>query len=314
VIVVRRREELAALPGPFGVTVGVFDGVHRGHVAIVQTLQRECARDGDSSVVVMLDPHPLEVLRPESAPRLLTTADERTELLARHGPSAAFIFTFTKDTASLSPDDFLASLLPDGADLSVLVVGYDFRMGKGRAAGYEELREQGHAAGFRVARVGPEGGERPVSSTRIRELVAQGAVAEAAKLLGHRYLARGVVVRGRGVGRTLDFPTANVDVGDARKLLPAFGVYAVRVRIAGEGGPPRPGVLNRGTRPTFDGGEPSLEVHLPGFEGDLVGRTLSVEFVDRIREERRFAGPGELAARIEEDVAEARKILEQHEI
>lgn len=313
-IVVRRREGLRDLPGPFGVTVGVFDGVHRGHVAIVRALQRECAHDGASAVVVTLDPHPLEVLRPEKAPRLLTTAEERVELLERHGASAVFVFAFTPETAALAPSEFLAGLLPDGGRLSALVVGYDFRMGRGRAAGYEELREQGEAAGFRVVRVGPEGGEEPVSSTRIRELLAEGAVAAAGELLGHPYLARGVVVKGRGIGRTLDFPTANVDVGDRRKLLPAFGVYAVRVRIAGESGSALPGVLNRGTRPTFDGGEPTMEVHLPGFEGDLVGRTLSIEFVDRIRDERRFEGPEALAARIEADVEEARKILEQHEI
>ncbi|MGQ0722369.1 MAG: riboflavin biosynthesis protein RibF [Candidatus Eiseniibacteriota bacterium] len=313
-IVFRHRDELRDLPGPFGVTVSVFDGVHRGHVAIVRALQRECALDGASAVVVALDPHPLEVLRPEKAPRLLTTAEERVELLARHGAAAVFVFAFSRETAALAPAEFLTRLLPENARLSTLVVGHDFRMGKGRAAGYEELREQGETAGFRVIRVGPEGGEEPVSSTRIRELVAEGAVADAAKLLGHPYLARGVVVKGRGIGRTLDFPTANVDVGDRRKLLPAFGVYAVRVRIAGDPGEARPGALNRGTRPTFDGGEPTMEVHLPGFEGDLIGRTLSIEFVDRIRDERRFDGPEALAARIEVDLREARKILEKHEI
>jgi riboflavin kinase/FMN adenylyltransferase len=314
VIVARTREELRDLRGPCALCIGVFDGVHRGHAAMIAALRREAEGAGAASLVVTLHPNPSEVLRPDAAPPVLTSPAERVELLARHAPDAVFVYPFDRATAALAPEAFLESARPPEGTLAVLVVGYDFRMGRGRAAGYEELRAIGAARGFRVARVGPEGGEEPISSTRIRSLIAEGRVAEANELLGHRYLVRGTVVRGRGVGRTLDFPTANVDVGETRKLLPRLGVYAVLVRIAGEPGPPRAGVMNRGVRPTFGGTDPTLEVHLPGYRGDLVGLEIGVEIVERIRDERAFDGPEALAARIEEDVREARKILENRQI
>jgi riboflavin kinase/FMN adenylyltransferase len=194
--------------------------------------------------------------------------------------------------------------------LAVLVIGYDFRMGRDREAGFEELSRLGEEEGFRVVRAEPAilDGD-PISSTRIRSLVREGRVRKAAELLGHRYLIQGEVVRGRGVGRTLDYPTANVDARERKKLLPMPGVYACLVRIQGESGL-RPGVVNIGTRPTFGGGGVTVEAHLPGFEGDLTGRALGIELVDRIRDERRFPGPEELKARIAEDVLEARRILE----
>lgn len=312
-IVAEHSSDLRRLPGPLAVSVGVFDGVHRGHAAILEALAREAAAEGASSVVVFLHPHPLAVLRPAHAPPQLSTPEERIELLGRHGPDAVFAFPFDRETAALDPAEFLRGLVPEGKRLVALVVGYDFRMGRGRSAGYEELRALGDQAGFRVVRVGPAGGREPFSSTQVRQLLERGEAAVAAELLGHPYLIRGTVVPGRGVGRTLEFPTANVDVGDSRKLLPKFGVYAVRVRISGEGSA-RPGVMNRGVRPTFGGSEPTLEVHLPGFEGDLVGRVLDVELVARIREERAFEGPQALAARIGQDVEEARKMLERREI
>jgi len=313
VIVARSRQELSGLRGACALCIGVFDGVHRGHAAIVAALRREAKEAAAASVVVTLHPHPMDVLRPDRAPAALTSADERVELLARHGPDAVFVYPFSRETAALEPEAFLESARPPGAKLAVLVVGYDFRMGKGRAAGYDELSALGEKRGFRVVRVGPEGSEQPISSTRIRDLIGEGRVAEANDLLGHRYLVRGTVVRGRGVGRTLDFPTANVDVGETRKLLPRNGVYAVLVTLPDEP-EARAGVMNRGVRPTFGGTDPTLEVHVPGFRGDLLGREISVEIVERIRDERAFDGPEALAARIEEDVREARKILENHQI
>ena len=313
-IVGRRGADLRDLEGPFALTVGVFDGVHRGHRAIIDALREEARKSKARSVVATLDPHPLAVLRPAMAPPMLTTPEERCELLRASGVDAALVFPFDRQTASFEPMEFVEKLLPPRADLAALVIGYDFRMGRGRAAGYEELTREGEARGFRVLQVSPEGGEAPISSTRIRALVEEGRVSEAAELLGHRYLIQGEVIPGRGIGRTLEFPTANVDVGNGSKLLPKFGVYAVLARIVGDEGPLRAGVMNLGTRPTFGGTEPALEVHLLDFEGDLRGQTLAVDLVERIREEKRFDGPEALAARIGEDVAEARKILESHQI
>jgi riboflavin kinase/FMN adenylyltransferase len=315
VIVAHRVEELAGLEGPLAVSVGVFDGVHRGHRAVFEALAREAEDRGARSLVVTLDPHPLEILRPEAAPPLLTTPAERARLLSEWATGAVLVYPFDRETAALGPTEFLRRLVPPGARLASLVVGYDFRMGRGRSGGFEELKEQGDREGWRVVRVEPtRGNGEPVSSSRIRALVAEGRLGEAERLLGHPYGLQGRVVPGRGVGRTLSFPTANVDVGDERKLLPRFGVYAVRLRMLdGGSGELRPGVANIGIRPTFGDGEPTVEVHLPGWEGDLTGTTVCLEVVERIRDERPFPDPEALAARIAEDVERARKILRERD-
>ncbi len=313
-MIVARSVADLSLPGPLAVSVGVFDGVHQGHRAVFDALRREAQAAGAASLVVTLDPHPLEVLRPDVAPTLLTTPAERIRLVEEASPDAFLLYPFDRETAALSPPEFLDRLVPRGSSLRALVAGYDFRMGKDRSGGFEELRTVGEDRGFRVIRVGPTvwDGE-PISSSRIRARVEEGRVREAAELLGHPYRVEGTVVPGRGIGRTLEFPTANVDVGDQRKQLPGFGVYAVLVQILDESSGLRPGVMNRGVRPTFGAGDPVLEVHLPGYDGDLVGRRLILSMVERIREERVFAGPEDLAARIAEDVQEARRILESRE-
>lgn len=323
-IVTQNIESLGAWTGPVVISVGVFDGVHRGHRAVFAALAREAERQGEGGtparrIIVTLDPHPVVVLRPNATVPLLTTPRERAWLVAGENPPDAFLIrAFDRSVAALPPAEFLRGLVPPGCRLAGLVVGYDFRMGKDRSGGFEELSAMGAQEGFSVVRVDPAEVEgAPVSSTRIRALVAAGSMPEATELLTRPYLMIGTVVAGRGVGRTLDFPTANVDVGDERKLLPEFGVYAVRVRILEDGhfvpGKPLPGVLNRGVRPTFGLSVPVVEVHLPGFEGDLLGRELAVEVVERIRSEERFSSPEELARRIAVDVEEARNLLRKRD-
>lgn len=316
-IVARKPEDLAGLDRPLVVSIGVFDGMHVGHRAVLAVLAEEAASADAATVVITLDPHPVTVLRPDVDIRLLTTAQERAVLLdGPEAPDALFIHPFNREVAALTPMEFLRGALPAKARLAGLVVGYDFRMGKDRSGGFDELAEAGKREGFRTRRVAAtELAGAPVSSTRIRDLVAGGRVREAAEWLGHPYLIVGDVVGGRGIGRTLDFPTANVDVGDERKLLPEFGVYAVRVRILDGKDPAkrRSGVVNLGVRPTFGTSDPVLEVHLPGFSGDLTGRRLAVEVIERIRPERRFESPDALAEQIARDVTEARKILQDHE-
>lgn len=313
----RSPQQLRGLEGPLAVSVGVFDGVHRGHRAVFRELRRAAAEAGTQCLVITLDPHPIEVVRPGTHVSLLTSPRERALLAADAGedaPDAFLIHRFAPEVAALPPLDFLRGALPPACRLDELVIGYDFRMGKDRAGGFEELRRTGRREGFRVTRVGPaEVDGAPVSSTRIRSLVEGGRMREATRLLGHPYLVVGKVVPGRGIGRELDFPTANVDAGDGRKLLPGFGVYAVRVRILGDDGGRLDGVANCGVRPTFGGGEPVLEVHLPGFRGDLAGGELAVEVVGRIREEKTFPSREALVERIARDVEEARKILQERE-
>jgi len=311
VIVTGRVEDLAPLGRPLAITPGVFDGCHLGHRAVFDLLRREATKLDAAPVIVTFDPHPLEVLRPQDAPQLLTTRAERVDLLAESLPAAIVVYTFRRETAMLTAAEFLHAVVPPPLSLALLVVGFDFRMGRDRTGGFEELTQLGKEKGFRVLRAEPAivNGE-PVSSTRIRALLNEGQVRAASELLGHRYRIQGKVVRGRGVGRTLDFPTANVDVEDGKKLLPLPGVYAVLAKVLEEEGVLRPGVMNIGTRPTFGLEELKIEVHFPGFDGDLTGRTLRIELVDRIRDEKRFPGPEELRQRIALDVEVARKILQ----
>ena len=310
-IVVLSPEELAG-GGPLGVTVGVFDGVHVGHADVFAAL-RAGAGGEMRTLGVTLDPHPLEVLRPEIAPKLLSTAEERARLIAAlpGAPDALLIRGFDRDTAGLSPGEFLRSLLPSDAELKLLVIGYDFRMGRDRSGGFDELCEIGARRGFDVVRVPAtmDGGE-PVSSSRVRSHLQAGDLREANRLSGHPYPVQGTVRSGRGIGSGLQFPTANVDVGDVRKLLPEFGVYAAQVAILPDPRP-LPAVLNWGKRPTFGPSESVLEVHLLDFEGDLTGHELEVRFVDRIREERQFDGPEALREQIARDVTEARERLQE---
>ena len=310
-IVTDRVEDLAQIDRPLAITPGVFDGCHLGHRAVFDLLRREAAKLDAAPVFVTFDPHPLEILRPADAPALLTTRAERVNLLAESSPAAILIHAFRPETAVLTPAEFLRAIVPPSQRLALLVVGFDFRMGRDRTGGFEELAELGQAQGFRVVRAEPArlNGE-PVSSTRIRALLREGQIRAANELLGYRYRIQGQVVRGRGIGRTLDYPTANVDVEDGRKLLPLPGVYAVFAKILEEEDAPRPGVMNIGTRPTFGLEELKIEVHFPGFDGDLTGRTLRIELVDRIRDEKRFPGPEELRQRIALDVEVARKILQ----
>lgn len=312
-IVAHRPEELAEIRGPLALTLGVFDGCHRGHQALFGTLLEE-ARDAKAqSLVVTFDPHPLEVLHPEVAPRLLTTGAERVDLLSRWGIDSVFVVPFSREMAALSAEEFLRWVTPPEATLRRLVIGFDFRMGRDRSGGLEELRALGAAAGFQVRSVAPVKGEgEPVSSTRIRGLLAEGRVKEAADLLGHRYLLAGKVQPGRGVGKTLQFPTANVDIRNARKVLPRGGVYAVRVRV-GESPEWRSGVANLGVRPTFGLKDLALEVHLLDFEGSVAEETLWIEFVDRLRDEIRFDGIEALREQIVRDVETARDRLSAEE-
>ncbi|MDP7031547.1 MAG: riboflavin biosynthesis protein RibF [Gemmatimonadota bacterium] len=296
--------------GPLAVALGVFDGVHRGHRAVLAALRDGAREARAASMVVTFDPHPLEVLRPDAAPMLLTTVEERLALLGECAVDAAFVYPFDPTVAGLSPGEFLARLVPPGAELRLLVAGHDFRMGKDRTGGTRELRAEGERRGFRVVEIpATMEGDRSISSSWVRALLTKGRVREATELLGHRYTLEGTVGRGRGMGRKLQFPTANVDTKDRRKLLPLHGVYAAFVSLKGED--PRNAVVNIGTRPTFgDSPEVVVEAHIPGFSRDLSGAWAGLALVERIRDERRFASPEALSAQISADVEVTKKVLE----
>ena len=291
---------------PAAVAVGVFDGLHIGHRAL---FERALARaDGGGCVAVSFEPHPDVVLAREFRPMApLTPLPEKRARLARIGVDL-HVLAFTRELAALEPEAFVSQYIVTPFAPRWLVVGEDFALGRGRAGTVAKLRELGDQNGFEVEAVPLErrGGE-PVTSTRIRTLLAEGRVAEAARLLGRSYGFTALVVGGDQKGRTLGFPTANLRLHDEQQV-PAHGIYAVWVRIAGEAAW-RMGAMSVGVRPTFGGGLRTLEVHLLDFEGDLYGRDLTVAFADWLRPEQAFPGPEALVVAMRADVAASRERL-----
>ena len=286
------------------VTVGTFDGVHRGHQMVLRTLKERAHELGLASVVVTFDQHPLNVVRPEQAPKVLTTREEKEEILGRFGLDRIHILHFTRELSQYPPERFVREILIGELGMQHLVIGYDHGFGKGRSGDVETLRRIGAEEGFGVDVVPPfdVGGEH-VSSSRIRALLAEGQIEEASHALGRAYSIRGRVVKGDGWGRRLlNMPTANLALDDPHKLLPLAGVYAVTVDE-------QPGVMHVGPRPTFEGASPTLEVHLLDVERDLYGQTLTVEVEARIRSIEKFPSTEALAAAMRADTEAARRIL-----
>jgi riboflavin kinase / FMN adenylyltransferase len=294
-------------PAP-AVTVGNFDGVHRGHQALVRVAVEDARSAGGTAAVLTFDPHPSRVLSPDRAPSALMTLEQKAETLAGLGVDRLAVLPFTRELAARSPEEFARSVLAEALGARLVVVGSNFKFGHGRSGDLETLAALGKDLGFRVHGVPPilhDGA--PISSTRIREAVFRGAVEGVVPLLGRRFFVDGRVVSGAGRGRQLGIPTANLDV--VNETLPDRGVYACFCRVGGGPGIPRAAVVNLGRRPTFGGGETTLEAHVLDFQGDLYGQVLRVEFVLRLREERPFAGVAPLLEQIARDIEEARRVL-----
>jgi riboflavin kinase / FMN adenylyltransferase len=304
-----RLEPLAPQDWPRpAVAVGNFDGVHLGHQALLATARERAGERGGQVVVLTFDPHPARVLSPERAPSRLMTLEQKAEVLEAHGVDVLAVLPFTATLAEKTAAEFAGLVLSRSLRAEEVVVGENFRFGRGRAGTLQELERLGAGLGFRTVGVPPvlhDG--RPVSSSRVRDALGEGDVAEALALLGRPHFVDGEVVRGEGRGRTLGIPTANLRT--ANETLPAGGVYAGRCHLAA-GEAPRPAVVNLGRRPTFGGGEPTVEAHLLDFQGDLYGRRVRLEFVARLRPERAFPGPDALLEQIARDVQEARRLLE----
>ncbi|HET8645205.1 MAG TPA: bifunctional riboflavin kinase/FAD synthetase [Vicinamibacteria bacterium] len=294
-----------AWPAP-AVAVGNFDGVHLGHQALVAAALDEARAAGGTPAVLTFDPHPARVLQPGRAPGALMTLEQKTEALAALGIHHVAVLEFTAALAARSASEFARGVLAGTLAARAVVVGADFRFGRGREGDVPALSALGGELGFGVRVVPPVmRGSEPVSSTRVRDALGAGEVEEAAALLGRDYAVDGEVVVGDRRGRTLGFPTANLE--PVNELLPARGVYACRCRLPG--GEERPAAVNIGRRPTFDGERTTVEAHLIDFAGDLYGARLRLSFVQRLREEARFAGLEALRAQIAADVARARAVL-----
>jgi riboflavin kinase/FMN adenylyltransferase len=287
------------------VTVGSFDGVHRGHMAVLEEINRRAEARGLHSVLVTFDRHPLTVVRPEAAPGLLTTPDEKKEILSQSGLDYVAFLPFTRALSEYGPEEFVNRVLRKRFRVAELVIGYDHGFGRGREGDIGLLRRLGRAHGFAVDVVpAVVCGGSPVSSTRIRARVAEGNVEQAAQDLGRPYSFRGPVVTGLGRGRDLGFPTANIAAPGGGKLLPRQGIYAVRASLRTE---IRSGLLHLGPRPTFVGSPPSIELYILEFDEDIYGEPVRVDFLKRLRDVQPFATVGELVEQMKKDREAARQ-------
>jgi riboflavin kinase/FMN adenylyltransferase len=288
------------------VTVGTFDGLHRGHQQVLAEVVGRARAGGLTSVLVLCDPHPLEVVNPAAAPKLLTLPAEKRELLVGAGLDRVVVLPFTREVAQQSPEAFIRGLRAEHA-LEQLVLGYDHAFGRGRSGDEALVRRLGASDGFGVTVVDAvrENGQ-PISSTLIRAAVAHGDLAGAARWLGRPYGLLGQVVPGAGRGRTIGVPTINLAPPDARKLLPPDGVYAVWVWWRGTR---YGGMMNQGPRPTFAEPGRTLEVHLFDFAGELYGEMVRVEWEQRLRDVQAFPSREALVAQLERDRQAARASL-----
>lgn len=302
--------DLADVPAAFAggvVAVGNFDGVHRGHAALLDATHRLANDLAAPAVVLTFEPHPRTVLRPETPVFRLTPLPAKARLFAALGLDGLAVATFDRAFAAIGAEDFIRDVLVGRLRPKAVVVGYNFHFGRGRAGTPAMLAGEGARLGFSVEVFGEVSGDdgKPVSSSAIRGSLAEGDIVAANRQLGYRWFVVGTVIPGERRGRELGFPTANIALGDDCRL--RHGIYAVRLQRPG--GALLDGVASYGRRPTFGGGAPLLEVFLFDFSGDLYGEEVAVTFVDWIRPELAFASAGELIAAMEGDSATARAIL-----
>jgi len=290
------------------ITVGTFDGVHLGHRDVVQRLVHRARSLKLPSVLVTFEPHPLEIVNPAAAPLVLTTHFEKQEVLAETGIDYLAILPFTAELAAYSAEAFVEVILRRCFRMRELLIGYDHGFGRQRAGNVDVLKTLGERDGFRVDVVPPVSAAdgHSVSSTSIRRAVAGGDLKRAAESLGRLYSVSGRVIEGAQRGRTIGFPTLNLGPPPPRKLLPPEGVYAVRVQTPRG---PVGGMMNLGPRPTFGDSATSLEAHLFDTKGDFYGANVRIDFVERLRETRKFASAEQLSKQLSHDEREARNAL-----
>ncbi len=291
-------------------TIGFFDGVHRGHCSLLSQVVRQAAQRNSQSTVVTFDIHPRQLVNPDFQPLLLTTLDEKLQLLSRQGIDRVAVLHFDEQMASLSARDFMSVVLSRQLNVDTLVLGYDSRFGHGRTAGFADYEAYGRSMGIDVLQATPllSDDGTPVSSSLVRNLLLSGNIAQANDALGRRYSLTGNVVEGFHEGRRLGFPTANLALADRQRLVPGRGVYAVWAELTGYS-EPMPAMMNIGTRPTYNGSSQTLEVHIIGYEGDLYGQDVTVTFAERIRSEQPFDSPSALASQLQVDRKACIRIL-----
>ncbi len=299
-----------ATPFPV-ITIGAFDGIHRGHQRLLTRVREIAAERGGAGVLLTFEPHPQRVIAPGTAPPLLTTREEKLPLLQEYELDAVVILPFNREVSELGAEDFVRSILVGRLGVKFLVLGHDHAFGQGRRGREGLLRELAPELGFELEVVDAvRDNGKAITSTLIRRLLEVGDVGQAAAMLGRPYQLSGLVVRGDGRGRRLGFPTANLAVSTEEKCIPGNGIYAVGVGVRGG---TVTGACSIGRRPTFGSGARTIEVHLIDFEDDIYGDRLEVSFHTRLRDEVAFSDPKALIGQMERDVEDVQRIMSQEE-
>ena len=290
------------------VTSGTFDGVHLGHQKILNRLNEVAKLTHGQSVVITFYPHPRSVISPDNQiVKLLSTLDEKIELLEKSGVNHLLIIPFTREFSELSSEEFIQKILIQTIGTKTLVIGYDHRFGKNREGGFDYLKMNNEKYGFEIEEISRQDIENvSVSSSKIRKALTDGDVPSADHFLGRNYSLSGVIVKGKQLGRTIGFPTANIQVREIAKLIPSDGVYAVKVYYKSKA---FGGMLNIGNRPTVDGTYQTVEVNIFDFDQEIYGENLTIEFLQKIRNEQKFSGLDELKAQISKDKIICKGIL-----
>ncbi|TYP95451.1 riboflavin kinase / FMN adenylyltransferase [Fodinibius salinus] len=291
------------------VTVGTFDGVHAGHRAIVDTVAQKAVERNARSVIVTFDPHPRDIINPgDDGIKLLTTLEERAEILDELGIDTMVVIPFDRDFSLLTSEEFVRDIVYEKIGVSEFVIGYDHKFGRNREGTIETIEKIGMELDFDTYVVSKrEVGVKTVSSTAIRNIISEeGDMEQAARFLQRPYKITGTVIHGDKRGKEIGFPTANIKPENPKKIIPKDGVYAVKVQV---GEHQLHGMMNIGTRPTFEGEARTLEVNLFDFDGEIYGKEIEVQFFNRIRDEKKFEGKEELISQLKEDEGEAKELL-----
>lgn len=284
------------LKEPIAASIGFFDGVHAGHQFLIEQVKKEAHARNIASAIITFSEHPRKTLNSTFQPSLLCGFDEKIELLSKTEVDHIIVLEFTPEMAQMSAQEFIEKILKDQLNVESLIIGYDHRFGKDRTEGFDEYKKYGKALGIDVVQAKEYSPHQHISSSRIRNLIKNGEIKDAAKLLTYNYTISGKIVEGFKVGRTIGFPTANIQVWETYKVIPAFGVYAVYVHINGD---KLRGMLYIGNRPTLhNGNNISIEVNIFDFDGNLYNQSLTAEFIEFIRFDKKFETIGELKASI----------------
>lgn len=294
------------------VTIGTFDGVHIGHQEIIKNLVKQSLNNGGNSVILTFFPHPRMVLQQGVDLKLLTTLSEKIALLEKTGLDVLVIEPFTKEFSRLTAVDFVRNVLIQQLKLKKLVIGYDHHFGRNREGNFEQLQQYGELYNFSVEEIPAQDIKNiAVSSTKIRNALLEGDIKKANSFLGYEYLLTGTIVHGKGLGKKYNYPTININIKEDYKLIPKPGVYIVKTRLNNKN---LFGIMNIGFRPTINGKNQTIEVHLLDFNGDLYGKDISISIAYRLRDEQKFDSLEHLFAQIKKDETTARALIKQGEI